>query len=68
VQGLKKIAQIWNVQFRFVPLHTLVISAHLALVQCSWVHSSGVHGPVADKAVKDLRNVTRTYIYCVYIK
>jgi hypothetical protein len=33
-----------------------VVAAHLAVALYSPVHSSGAHGPEADKAVKDFRN------------
>jgi hypothetical protein len=38
----------------------------LAVALYSLVHSNRVHGPDTVKAVKDLRNVTHTYILYIY--
>jgi hypothetical protein len=47
-------------------LRTSVTAARIAVALYSPVHSDGVRRPDADKAVKDLRNVTHTHTYiCV---
>jgi hypothetical protein len=51
VQECEKIAQIWKVQFKFVPPHMHVTAVCLAVVLYSPVHLNGVRGPDADKAV-----------------
>jgi hypothetical protein len=75
VQGCKKFTQSWNEQFKLAPPHTHVMTACLEVVRYSPVHSNRMHGPGADKAVKDLRNVvcmhthihTHTHILNKYI-
>jgi hypothetical protein len=67
VQGCEKIAQSWNLQFRFTTVHVHDGSG-LAVALCSPVHLNRVRGPGADKAVKGLTNVTHTYMVnkCVH--
>jgi hypothetical protein len=59
VQGCEKTVQICNVQLKFAPPRTRMTAARLAVALYSPVNSNGVHGPDADTAVKDLRNVAR---------
>jgi hypothetical protein len=72
VQGCEKVAQIWNVQFKFPLPRTRVTAPRLAVGLYSPVHSNGLCGPSADKAVKDLIQIasahthTHTHIY-IYI-
>jgi hypothetical protein len=63
VQGCEKSAQSSNVQFKSVPLCTHMTAVRLAEVLYSPVHSNGVRGPDADKAVKDLINVAHTHTH-----
>jgi hypothetical protein len=56
VQGCEKIAQIFNVKFKFA-------AVRLAVALYSPVHFNGLRGPDADTAVKDLRNHTHTHTH-----
>lgn len=70
VQGQGKIAQSLNVQFKFKSPRMHVMAACLAVAWYSLVHSNGMHGTDADKAVKTweislslMRACAHTHIY-----
>jgi hypothetical protein len=62
--GCYNIAQSLHVQLKCMPLLTRVTAAHMAVAQCSLVHSKAVSGPGADKLWKTWE-VCHTHTYRV---